>query len=154
MTVNVGGAPVPVDEQDGYLALPRVRPGDRVEVAFDHRAWLETRDGQKVSLADVDEEIEGLLFVGPWLYVADDENEPFFFGEPWKGANVVLLPPQLRAPEKEQEAPPLTDPARHIAARYVHGGFPGEHPVTLRPIAEQTGQEPSTVATWITYRKG
>jgi hypothetical protein len=86
--------------------------------------------------------------------VIDDGTEPLFFGEPWKGANVVLLPQELQAPPEPREASPLSDPARHIAARYVHGGFPGEHPVTLRPIAEQTGQAAGTVATWITYRKG
>jgi len=153
VTVTANGAPAALEGTEGYLAL-RVAAGDRVEVVFGHGAWLETRDGERLSLAEIEGGVEGLLFVGPWLYVIDDGTEPLFFGEPWKGANVVLLPQELQAPPEPREASPLSDPARHIAARYVHGGFPGEHPVTLRPIAEQTGQAAGTVATWITYRKG
>lgn len=152
-TVRVGGAPAPGGEREGYLEIPPVASGDRVEVVFEHKAWIETRDGEKIALSDVEGEVEGLLFAGPWLYVADDANDPFFFGEPWKGANVVLLPSPLRAPGSDPKASALADPARHIAARYIHGGFPGEHPVTLRPIAEQTGHMPGTVATWIRYRR-
>ena len=152
--VRVNGAPASVDEQAGSLELRRLRPGDRVEVAFEHRAWIETRDGREIALDALEGQVEGLLFVGPWLYVVDDGSAPLFFGAPWKGANVVSLPARLRAPETGAATPPFTDPARHIAARYVHGGFPGEHPVRLRPIGEQTGQRPSTLATWIRYRRG
>ena len=95
VTVTVDGSPASVEEGDSRVELRDLRSGDRVEVAFVHRAWLETRDGQKVSLADADGEIEGLLFVGPWLYVIDEGTQPLFFGEPWKGANVVSLPAGL-----------------------------------------------------------
>lgn len=153
VTLTVGGAPAVVDEEAGSLRV-HVVSGDRVEVAFEHRAWLETREGRRVALAEVDGTTEGLLFVGPWLYAIDEGTEPLFFGEPWKGANVVRLPEVLEAPRGGHAPSPFSDPARHIAARYVHGGFPGEHPVTLRPLAEQTGQRPGTVATWLTWRRG
>ncbi|MCG6926402.1 MAG: glycoside hydrolase family 127 protein [Acidobacteria bacterium] len=151
--VTRAAAPASADQAEGPLTAP-VAAGDRVEVTFEHRAWLETRDRRTVALDDVDGESEGLLFVGPWLYAIDEGTEPLFFGEPWKRANVVLLPEVLRAPAEPVERTPFADPARHIETRYVHGGFPGEHPVTLRPVAEQTGQEPGTVATWITWRRG
>jgi hypothetical protein len=152
--VTVDGAEVPADEQGGVLRLRSpLTAGNRVEAAFEHRAWVETRDGREVALDDLRGEVEGVLLVGPWLYAVDDGTEPLFFGEPWKGANVVMLPAELRPPEASLTAGAFTDPKRHIAARYVHGGFPGEHAVRLRPIAEQTGREPGTVATWLRYRK-
>jgi hypothetical protein len=152
--IATGGRSPQVDESDGYLELRRLRPGDRVEVTLRHRARLRTRDGRDLPPEELEGETEGLLFVGPRLYVVDEEAEPLFFGEPWKGANRVLLPPKLEAPAEPREASPFGEPARHLAARYVHGGFPGTHPLTLRPIGEQTGGRPGTVATWITYRKG
>jgi DUF1680 family protein len=153
VTVTLGGRPASIDEREGYLELRRLRPGDRIEVVFEHRAWIETRDGRRLALGAIEGRVEGLLFVGPWLYVVDDGTEPLFFGEPWKEANEVLLPAVLDGPEAPSAASPLVDPARHVAARYVHGGFPGEHPLTLRPIAEQTAGAPGTVATWIPYRR-
>jgi hypothetical protein len=154
VAVTVDGADAAVDDKGGELNLrPRLTAGNRVEVAIEHRAWIETRDGREVALDDLRGEVEGVLFVGPWLYVVDDGTEPLFFGEPWKGANVVMLPAELRSPEMSLAAGALTHPKRHIAARYLHGGFPGEEPVRLRPIAEQTDREPGTVATWLRYRK-
>jgi hypothetical protein len=149
---TVGGEPMPVEETGGYLKVEGLRAGDRLELALEHRACIETRDGRRVAMGDLDGEVEGLLFVGPWLYGVDDGAEPLFFGEPWKGSNVVHLPPELRSPGTGVVAGPFVDPSRHVAARYVHGGFPGEHPLKLRPIAEQTGGAPGTVATWIRYR--
>jgi DUF1680 family protein len=152
VVVSVNGAPGAVDEGPESLVV-KASAGDRVELSFEHRAWLETRDGQTVRLPEVEGTVEGLLFVGPWLYVVDEAAEPLFFGEPWKGGNAVLVPDELRTPEEPRSRSPFSEPARHIAARYVHGGFPGEHAVTLRPIAEQTGEEPGTVATWIVWRR-
>jgi hypothetical protein len=153
VTVRVGGVPA-LRQEGAYLTLPAPGRGERAEVVLDHRVEIETRDGRRLALADLDGEVTGVLLVGPWLYAADDGVTPDFFGEPWKGANVVTLPASLGAPEPSSAPGAFTHPARHIAARYRHGGFVGEHPVTLRPIAEQTGRAPGTVATWITYRKG
>jgi len=153
VALTVGGAPAAVEETGGYLELRPLRAGDRVEVALEHRVRIETRDGREIALDGLEGEVEGLLFVGPWLYAIDEGSEPLFFGEPWMGANVVSLPATLRSPEATPVRGPFADPARHVAARYVHGGFPGEHPVTLRPISEQTGQAPATVATWNRYRR-
>jgi DUF1680 family protein len=152
VTASVNGAPGAVEEGPESLVV-RAAAGDRVEVSFEHSAWLETRDGQRIPLSEAEEKAEGLLFVGPWLYAVDEAAEPLFFGEPWKGANTVLVPDELRTPEEPMTPSPFSEPARHIAARYVHGGFPGEHAATLRPIAEQTGERPGTVATWIKWRR-
>jgi hypothetical protein len=149
---KVGGERVAVEEAEGYLKVEGLQAGDRLELALQHQTWIETREGRRVALGDLDEEVEGLLFMGPWLYGVDDGLEPLFFGEPWKGANVVRLSRELGSPHSAAATGPFTHPSRHVAARYVHGGFPGEQPLTLRPIAEQTGGAPGTVATWIRYR--
>ncbi len=90
---RLNGAPVALVEKDGALELPRPpRAGDRVELAFDHRLVVETRDGRRLAVSALGEEpVEGLLCAGPLLYVVDDGSEPLFFGEPWLGANVVSL---------------------------------------------------------------
>jgi DUF1680 family protein len=152
IAVAVNGSGTSVRDTSGTVEIhQRLLPGDRVEVALGHRAVIETRDGRRLS-PDVGGEVEGLLAVGPWLYAVDDEMEPMFFGEPWQGANVVSLPAVLHAPPSWPPDRPFQDPRRHVAAHYRHGGFPGTLPVVLRPIAEQTGCRPGTVATWNRYR--
>jgi hypothetical protein len=151
--VTVNGARADVSERDGTLAIrQRLIAGDRVEAVLAHRARVEARDGRRLAPAEVDGEVEGLLFLGPWLYAVDDGLEPLFFGEPWKGENVVSLPADLAAPATPPPPAPFEEPRRHLAARYTHGGFAGVHPLVLRPIAEQTGRLPGTVGTWLRYR--
>ena len=153
VTLSLNGAAVSAPEAQGYHEIgQRLLAGDQVEMAMTHRAFIETRDGRRLAPAEVGGEIEGILAAGPWLYAADDELEPLFFGEPWQGANVVSLPSELQVPPSWPPERPFQDPRRHLAAHYRHGGFPGEHPLVLRPIAEQTGRAPGTVATWMLYR--
>jgi DUF1680 family protein len=153
MRVTLNGAPATVTERDGSVEIrERLVARDRVEVALAHRARVETRDHRRLAPAEVEGEVEGLLFLGPWLYAVDDGREPLFFGEPWKGESVVSLPAALAAPAAAPAAAPFVEPRRHLVARYSHGGFAGVHPLVLRPIAEQTGRPPGTVATWLRYR--
>jgi hypothetical protein len=153
VAVTVNGARADVRERDGSLEIrQRLLAGDRVEAVLAHRARVETRDGRRLAPAEVEGEVEGLLFLGPWLYAVDDGLEPLFFGEPWKGENVVSLPAALAAPATTPPPGPFEEPRRHLAASYTHGGFAGLNPLVLRPIAEQTGRSPGTVGTWLRYR--
>jgi DUF1680 family protein len=150
--VLVNGAPVTAAEQDGALALPRPpRAGDRVEVSFNHRVVVETRDRRLVAPGRLGEAAEGLLHVGPRLYGVDDGTEPLFFGEPWLSGNVVSLEGAAAARES-RAAWRFSRPERALAARYEHAGFVGTHPVTLHPVGEQAGREPGILAAWLMYR--
>ena len=167
---RVNGAPVGLVETDGALLLPRPpQAGDRVELAFEHRLIVETRDGRRLAVSALGEEpVEGLLSSGPLVYVVDDGTEPLFFGEPWLGANVVSLKESATtartapasAARRASGAPavarpwPFSRPERTLVARYEHGGFVGSHPVSLHPVGEQAGREPGIVAAWLKYRKG
>ena len=152
--LTLNGVAEPSSEEGGYLRLSRPpRAGDRVEIAFEHRVRVETRDRRRLAPAELAEPTEGLLFVGPLLYAADDGKEPLFFGEPWLAGNVVGLPARPATPAPATGAALLSTPARHLAARYEHAGFVGTHPVTLRPVAEQAGREPGIVGAWLKYRR-
>jgi len=153
VSVTVNGAAARLRDADGYAEVDqRLIAGDRVEVALAHRALIETRDGRRLTPREVGGEVEGMLAVGPWLYGVDDASEPLFFSEPWQGQNVVTLPAALHAPARWPAEAPFQDPRRHLAAHYEHGGFPGSHPLVLRPISEQTGVAPGTLATFLRYR--
>jgi Beta-L-arabinofuranosidase, GH127 middle domain len=153
VALSVNGSPVSSGEAPAYHEIgQRLLAGDHVEMAITHRASIETRDGRRLAPAEVGGEVEGILAAGPWLYAVDDGLEPLYFGEPWQGANVVSLPSALHAPTSWPPERPFQDPRRHLAAHYEHGGFSGSHPLVLRPIAEQTGRAPGTVATWIRFR--
>jgi hypothetical protein len=129
------------------------RAGETVEMIFEHAVRLETRDRRFVPSASLPADAEALLFVGPWLMAVDDATDPPFFSEPWTSQNTVFLPPTLAQAEAgEAGGGPFTNPARHLGLKYTHGGFPGTHPVTLRPLSEQTALAPGTVATWLRYR--
>ena len=136
-----------------YVTLHRPwRAGETIELVFDHAVRLETRDGRVLGPSRLPADIESLLFVGPWLMAADDATDPAFFSEPWTSENTVLLPPTLAAAETTEGSGRFADPSRHLRLKYVHGGFPGTHPLTLRPLSEATGHAPGTVATWLRYR--
>jgi hypothetical protein len=136
--LSLNGARVDVPEKDGYLHLERSpRTGDRLEVAFEQRAFVEARDGRRLAL-DETREATG--------------SEPLFFGEPWLAGNEVQLPRTLQAPPAPALRAPFSTPRRHVAASYAHAGFAGTYPVTLRPVAEQAGRAPGITAAWLRYR--
>jgi DUF1680 family protein len=159
VSVRLNGAPVSPADVDGVVPLPRApRDGDHVELAFEHRLVVETRDGRHLPPSSLGAEpVEGLLRVGPLLYVVDDGTEPLFFGEPWLGANVVslkdaALDSAAGRPATAARSWRFSRPERALVARYEHGGFVGTHPVTLRPVGEQASREPGIVAAWLKYR--
>jgi len=152
--VTLNDVAEPASDGGAYLALSRPpRAGDRVQVAFEHRVLVETRERRRLAPAEIAEPTEGLLFVGPLLYAADDGLEPLFFGEPWLSGNVVGVPDRPSAPGPATPQGPFSTPARHLAARYEHAGFVGTHPVKLRPVGEQAGREPGIVGAWLKYRR-
>ena len=149
-TLLVNGVPQPLADGN-YLAVRRsFPPGSRVELILDHRVAFETRDRQA---HDVPPDSDALLFLGPWLYAVDDGLEPLFFSEPWIGESAVTLHLPLAVPAIAASRQPLSDPSRHLAASYAHGGFAGEQPLVLRPIAELAGGDPGAVATWLRYKR-
>jgi hypothetical protein len=83
----------------------------------------------------------------------DSELHPEFFGEPWMGDNPrlsnVLFVPAAAEARGSPTSGPFAVPEAHCRLAYRHGGWPGTHPVALRPISEQTGNEPQTVAFWL-----
>ena len=136
-----------------YVTFERPwRAGETVELVFEHMVRLETRDRRALGPSRLPADTEALLFVGPWLMAAFDATDPGFFSEPWTTENTVLLPPSLGAAETTEGSGLFTDPSRHLRLKYAHGGSPGTHPLTLRPLSEATSRAPGTVATWLRYR--
>jgi hypothetical protein len=70
----------------------------------------------------------------------DDAREPLFFSEPWQ-PNVIHLP-------QEREAVS----GLSLRLSYTHGGFPGTHPVTLRPVTQRIAPAHGTVAVWLKFQ--
>jgi DUF1680 family protein len=145
----VNGAPEAPTDGDYWTVRRSFAPGSRIEMVLDHRITFETRDRQTL---EAPPEGDALLFVGPWLYAVDDGLEPLFFSEPWMGESTVTLHPPFALPALAGSPRLFTDSSRHLAASYTHGGFAGEQPLVLRPIAEQAGGPPGAVATWLRYR--
>jgi hypothetical protein len=129
------------------------RAGETLELVFEHAPRLEARDRRTFGPGAALPDTEALLFVGPWLMAVDDATDPSFFSEPWTSDNAVLLPPSLGGAETTEGGGAFSDPARHLRLSYVHGGFPGSQPLTLRPLSEATGRPPGTTAAWLRYRR-
>ncbi len=150
--VLFGGNKISPAPGPSFTVRRQWRAGETLELVFEHAVRLETRDHRALAPASLAADTEALLFVGPWLMAADDAGDPAFFSEPWTGENTVLLPPTVGAAETTEGGGRFADAARHLRLQYVHGGFPGRHPLTLQPLSEQTGHAPGTVATWLRYR--
>lgn len=147
--VTVDGSEVPVKEEHGYAVLPApLKEGAVVELACELAPRFLTRDGQWLTPeALTGRRIEAALFVGPWLLGVDGDASPDYFGEPWTGNQVVWRPM-----ETEKAAGHAFEvPCAHVTVPYVHDGFPGEQPVTLRPLSEQTAHGVAPFAVWLSY---
>jgi len=153
VAITSSGEPSPVADASGYLLLERrLRQGEQVDVRFTLDTRLVKRDGSPLDLgALTDRPVEAVLFHGPWLVGVDGAFEPLFFGEPWT-ANEVLLPAQFE--EGDDAHDPLALPAARLCCEYTHEGFPGSHPLTLRPMSERTTHAPAAFAAWLSYRLG
>ena len=144
-------------EENRYVVIRRRwQAKDRLNVVLNPKARLFKRDGAELPLADLGEKpIETALYYGPRLLAVDEASEPLFFGEPWQG-NQIFLPAEIdkkSGPKANASGqPPLSVADAHLSCDYAHEGFPGLHPVTLRPISEQTYHGQSTVAVWLRYR--
>lgn len=148
--VRQGAARVDVHEQDGYWTLrtPAMR-SITIDVLFRLRTRIETRDRRVLTVNEIgDRPIEAALHHGPWLLAVDSAMDPMFFGEPFP-ANVVHVPEGLRTSDVSGKADPLAVPVARLQAEYLHDGFSGLNRTMLRPIAEQTANEPGTVAFWL-----
>jgi len=159
-TLRLNGGPAESRSIDGYSVVRRRwEKGDVLDVGFDYRLRCLTRSGKFFDFREVGEKPEeAALFCGPWLLAADSGSEPAFFGEPWMGnspvdSSVILLPGTVN-PNDSRAGAGLTRPSAHCRFEYIHGGWPDKHSVTLRPISEQSANEPQTVAVWLRYRRG
>ena len=150
--VTLNGNAIETSEEDGYLILDNpLHTGDRAEISFDLERRIVKRNGTALSLDQLsDKPVEGALYCGPWLLGVDEADNPQFFGEPWV-ENQVLLPPQAKGGAASTD--PLVVPAAHMSCQYVHDGFPGKHPLALRPISERTTHGPVTFAAWLKCRR-
>jgi hypothetical protein len=121
--------------------------GDTVTARFTYRLRLLTIDGREIEPAQLGATpVQAALYCGPWLMAADEQMDPFFFGEPWPG-NVVSLPPDI--------SPVASKAGRvHLQVTYEHSGFRGTLPLTLRPIGETPADEQKTLAWSLNYRRG
>jgi DUF1680 family protein len=165
VALSVNGRAVEAHERAGALVVDRRwRPGDRLEVAFDLDAWIETRDRRRVPIGGLGERpTEGVLFVGPWLLGVHEAGDPLFFRRPWafrtpNNDNVVRLPARLgeaRVPARPVGARDvIAPPPVALRVPYAHGGWPQPGHVTLRPLAALTGvAEQQTVAMWLPYAR-
>ena len=152
VALAVNGKDAEASEQDGYVTLGTpLHGGDRLDIAFALRSRIVKRDRTVLNLDQLTQEpIEGALFHGPWLLGVDEAHAPQFFGEPWTGNEILLSQGLERAGVGEGS---LAIPAAHIPCEYIHEGFPGRHPLTLRPISERTTHSPATFAAWLKYRR-
>ncbi len=157
----LNGTRIASQSADGYWIVRRTwRKGDVLDVDMRYRLSLLTRSGTSLSPATVtNEPVEAAFFCGPYLLAADSAGSPTFFGEPWMGnkpadGNVILLPGTAIPPSQEVHSDSrLARPSAHRRFEYVHGGWPDRYSVTLRPISEQTANEPQTVAVWMHCRR-
>ncbi len=149
VSLFLAGNELAVVEQEGYLVLEApLKTGDRVEVRMDYAVRLVKRDGAVLAVDECPKEgVEAALFYGPWLMGVSEADNPMFFGEPW-GDNRILLPWSVGGSEPRG---PLVLNAAHLQGQYEHGGFPGQHPVTLRPVSERTSHGPLTFAVWLHF---
>lgn len=115
--------------------------GDRLTAHFALRERFQTRDGRWLTRAEIGATpVEAALYVSPFLMGVDDTREPLFFSKPWP-PNVLHLPKQSEATS-----------SLNLPLAYTHGGFPGTHSVTLRPVAGQLAPAHGTAAVWLTYQ--
>jgi DUF1680 family protein len=161
--VLLNGTKVTGHVEDGYfMQRRRWQRGDRLDLQYDYRLQFRNRGGQQLTAGEFKESIaEAALFCGPYLLGADSTAAPEFFAEPWQGrdaanGNCLLIPSELRAGEIGNRRIPLTPysvPQARCGFQYTHGGFPGQQPVTMRPISEQTGHPQHVVAYWLNFRR-
>ncbi|NIA14054.1 MAG: hypothetical protein GWP08_08230 [Nitrospiraceae bacterium] len=151
VVLTVNGDIVEVRADSGYLELPNaLKAGDRLTIALTYKYRLVKRDSASIEPSELTSNpVDAVLFCGPWLLGVDEGDNGPFFGEPW-GGNRINLPAQPQAGDTSGGA--LEVPGAHVSATYTHDGFPGEYPVTLRPMSERTAHDPVTFAAWLNYR--
>lgn len=146
-SLALNSRPQPTSRGGGLLRVEgRFAAGDRIEAQLDPRLRLLTPKGEEMPLASLGSDpVRAALYCGPWLVVADEQIDPFFFGEPWPG-NVVTLPRDV--------APRAIAGGRvRLGVTYEHDGFRGPISTELRPMGETPADEQRTVAFWLNYRR-
>ena len=154
MQLTLNGEPVSLALEDGYAKISREwREGDVLQISQQLRTRILTPDGRELALSDIGpESIEGYLFHGPYLLGTDESLEPEFMNEPGWG-NIILVDASSPRPFYRIE-PETTIPEAYLGFEYVHGGFFGRQPVTLRPISEVAYGQRVNVRVLQRFRKG
>jgi len=148
--IMLNGRPVEAEVRDGFWQVSRAwKKGDRIELRFVLTPKLTRRDGVVVSAETVgNEAVEAAMTVGPWLMGVSSAHNPLFFGEPWPGNTIELV--ETRDPNSTPA--PQVFPALRLG--FVHGGFPGRNPVTLRAVCQNYRSSENAIrAVWLRFRR-
>ncbi len=148
----LNGHPVRYEVKDGYATLQRTwADTDRLEVVFGCRLAVQLADGTTVAPGSLTADpVRALLTLGPWLMAVDSVREPLFFGEPQD--NTLLLADAGGTSAWVDSGDPGV--GLSLGLPYVHGGFPGRHPLVLRPVADAYRHEGAIVAVWSKLKLG
>jgi hypothetical protein len=152
IALNWNGSPVEASRQAGHLKLERGwNKGDRLEVRFRCGARFFLRDGRALSIDQLPAgTTQAALYFGPWLMGVDEQQDPFFFGEPWN-SNVIELPPRWAPTPGPREGGGLSLPL--IPVKYTHGGFTGFEEVTLRPVLDYGLKPQRILCVWFQFKR-
>jgi DUF1680 family protein len=134
LAIKINNSAVQAALERDYAILQRSwRDGDEVTVVYDMSFRSEAGGDGRVA-----------FFHGPWLLGASAAENPLYFSD--------LTRDNRCLPASHESASPAGNPSREFTAplaatalRYIPAEFPeGRESVTLRPVAEQTGQLPTS----------
>lgn len=109
------------------LDIPNLRSGDRLLIRLSAKARIRTADGTFVAAEGIgNQQINGSLFVGPFLMGVEQRNDPEFCAEP--NENLVFIN-TLRF---------RNDGICTADVTYSHNGFPSLLKTTLTPVSRAT----------------
>jgi hypothetical protein len=164
LEIKINQQPLNPSEKEAhyYRIRRRWKAGDRLDIAFDYRVRLETRDRVSLAVSELGAEaIEAVLFYGPYLMAVHEADDPLFFRRPWmfagRNASIIRLPSAFST--ARLEAGPLPTELASFCPiqcrfQYTHGGWPNTNQVTLRPMSRQTGLgQQQVLGLWLKYQK-
>ncbi len=143
--IQRSGKPVSVSPGD-YVEVGRgFAAGERVTVEFTYRTQLIAAKGADKNGASGNQTQRAAIYSGPYLMVADEELDPYYFSEPWPGNRVLV--------SKDAAATVNAKGQLRLATRYEHDGFPGTLETTLRPMGEKPARDQRTLAIWLNCKQ-
>jgi len=132
LTIRLNNAPGHYPFEGPYVRIHRRwQTGDVLTLRYGMSLHRQSGDKRRVTYS-----------YGPWLLGAPRSDDPAYFNEltSENKPSLTKLPP--RSPNS-RTARPFAVPIAATSFHYTPAEFPEQEPVTLRAVAEQTGQ-PST----------